>query len=354
VDSYIYLQDPGDTESPTVLESLLAACEDADAGGAAFAFASVRGIATLFSDKVFKKFVRRAPFDLVVGLDSITNVASLEKLKEESQRYSKLNARAFLHDRTDGIFHPKFAWFRDEDGGRSIIGSGNLTPGGLHGNWEAYSELKYGLHAATTVAKEWSEWKKLHEAELRMVDNPAAVARAAKNKWNVIAAPDADDAIFAAPPPPTNSNDVLIAELPAGGKVKPRWAQANFNYDTFTSFFHLHPSATRRVVLWNVDNNGNLGQAEIRQSVAVKSQNFRIELEAAHGLTYPTAGPPIVMFRRVGTRRFRYQLLMPGQSDYAKAATILDNLWSGSGRFKRRVTLSSADLYAQWSNSPLL
>lgn len=353
MDEYIFLQDP-DAESPTVLEDLLEACENADAGGAVFAFASRRGIATLFSDKVFKKFVNRASFDLVVGLDSITDVASLEQLEKESKRYPKLATRAFLHKRKDGIFHPKFAWFRDEDGGQSIVGSGNLTPGGLHGNWEAFSRVKYGLNAAATVAAQWADWKKLHKAELRKVTDPEALARAAENKRNVIAAPDADDEIFAAPPPPTTEEDVLVAELPKAGQVKPRWGQANFNYDTFTSFFHLHPSATRRVVLWNVDSNGKLGSAEIRQSVAVKSQNFRIELEAAHGLTYPTAGPPIVMFRRMGTRRFRYQLLMPDQSDYAKARAILDDLWSGSDRFKRRVTLSSTDLQKRWPNSPLL
>lgn len=350
MDSYIYFQDP-DEDSPTTLETLLAACEKADAGGAAFAFASVRGIATLFSDKIFRKFVSRARFDLVVGLDSITNVASLEHLQEQSKRYKKLNARAFLHRRKDGIFHPKFAWFRGEDGGQAIIGSGNLTPGGLHGNWEAFSRQKYGLNAAATVASQWADWKKLHKAELRKVDDPEALARAALNKPKVILAPDADDDIFAAPPPPTTADDVLVAELPKAGD---RWQQANFNYDTFTSYFHLHPSTTRRVVLWHVDSSGTLGPAEIRQSVSVKSQNFRIELEAAHGLTYPTGGPPIVMFRRIGTRRFRYQLLTPGQPDYPKAEKILDDLYKGAARFMQRVTLSSAELQKRWPNSPLL
>ncbi|PZR07088.1 MAG: hypothetical protein DI536_28955 [Archangium gephyra] len=354
MDSYICLQDPDDAESTTTLESILAGCEDATSGGAIFAYASQRGIATLFSDKVFRNFVRRASFDLVVGLDAITTVGSLEQLQEESRRYPKLVARAFLHGRKDGIFHPKFAWFRDADGGQAIVGSGNLTPGGLHGNWEAFSRQKFGLNAAATVETEWAGWKARHQSELRKVSDPEAIARAALNKKNLVVAPDAEDEIFAAPPPPSSDDDVLVAELPKGGREKPRWAQANFNYDTFTSFFHLHPSATRRVVLWHVDSNGKLGQAEIRQSVAVKSQNFRIELEAAHGLAYPDAAPPIVMFRRIGTRRFRYQLLMPDQTDYAKANVILEALWSGSARFMRRVTLSSVRLQNFWPNSPLL
>jgi len=355
VDSYILLQDPDDADSPSVLETLLEACADADEGGAAFAFASVRGVATLFNDKVFRKFVNRAPFDLVVGLDSITNVATLELLQEESKRYKKLNARAFLHTRKAGIFHPKFAWFRDDDGGQSIVGSGNLTPGGLLGNWEAFSHQTYGVHDATALTKEWSEWKARHAGELKQVDDRDALARAAKNKWNVIAAPDADDQIFAAPPPPTNNtnnDDVLVAELPKAGN---RWQQANFDYNTFTTFFPFHPSKTRHIVLWNVDSStGALGPAEVRQSVAVKSQNYRIELEAGRGQNYPSGGPPILVFRRIGTKWFRYQLLMPGEPDYPTAAKIAKDLYKGPARFMRRVTLTSAELQKRWPTSPLL
>lgn len=349
VDSIIYLQDP-DSDSPTTLECLLEGCEKATSGGAIFAFASERGIAALFSDKVFRAFVSRSRFDLVVGLDSITNKASLKQLADESKRYPKLEARAFLHNRPRAIFHPKLAWFRSPDGVQAIVGSGNLTPGGLYGNWEAFSRQSLGLHAAEKVAGQWAEWKDLHQTELRQVTDPEAIERAAQNTQSVIAAPDADD-IFADPPPPSSDSDVLIAELP---KASDRWAQANFNYDTFTSFFHLHPSTTRRVLLWSVTSDGKLGRAESRPSVSVKSQNFRIELDAAHGLAYPNKGAPIVMFRRIGTRRFRYQLLMPNEADYGKADTILSKRWSGAARLKRRITLSSNDLQKEWPDSHLL
>lgn len=350
MDSKILLQDPADERSPNVLESLLEACDGATDGGAVFAYASRAGISMLFKDKQFAKFLRRGTFDLVVGLDSITNEASINQLRDEEKRYPKLVVRAFLHNRKV-TFHPKFAWFRTPIGGASIVGSGNLTPGGLAGNWEAFTRVELGLNGAASVAEEWKRWKYRHANELRKTTDPEALARAKKNKYNVIDVPEAVEDPLVAPLPPTNFEDVLVAELPKGG---PRWGQANFDYDTFTGFFDLHPAETRRVLLWHVNSQGIPGPIEIRPSVSVKSRNYRFELDAAHGLAYPDNGRPIVMFRGTGPRRFRYQLLMPDTPGFSQASQILQNRWKGPSRKMRRITISSADLKREWPNSPLL
>ena len=47
------------------------------------------------------------------------------------------------------------------------------------------------------------------------------------------------------------------------------------------------------------------------------SHNWRFEINAANGLSYPTGGDrPYVIFSEVSTRSFIYELIMPGDSRY--------------------------------------
>jgi hypothetical protein len=356
VDKLILLQDPADDDSPNVLEAILEACKGATMGGGIFAFASPAGISLLFKDEEFSEFVRRSQFDLIVGLDSITSERSLELLGAEAQRSPKLAVRAFLNKRSV-TFHPKFCWFSSPRGGAAVVGSGNLTPGGLAGNWEAFAPVTMGAAEVAEVQAQWAAWKELHAPELLPVDAPAAIARARSNKRRVIAAPDAEEEALAAPPDPqvptsvsARGDDVFITELP---RASNRWAQANFDLDHFRSYFHLDPGSPRRVLLWHVDPQGKIGEIEVRRSVSVRSHNFRIELAAAANLDYPSSGRPIAVFRRVGTRRFRYRLVMPSDPEFRNVARVLEQIWSGPPSRVRRITMSAAELKRRWAASPV-
>jgi hypothetical protein len=92
---------------------------------------------------------------------------------------------------------------------------------------------------------------------------------------------------------------------------------------------------------------------EVRQSVSVKSQNYRIELSAAGNQPYPAGGPPIGVFLRTGNRRFLYRLVMPADSAYQTVSGILAALWTGASGRMRRITLSAADLRQRWPKAPL-
>lgn len=349
----LQFQDPDDNDAPTTLEALLEAAETATAGGGVFAFASRPGIVLLLGDEGFQKFLKKAPFELVVGVDSITNVAALQLLKEYAAAFPKLSVRAFHHGRPV-TFHPKFTWFTDGAHGKLIIGSGNLTPGGLAGNWEAFTTVELAGKGVADLTKQWNDWKALHAAELKAVDDAAVLERAAKNKPKVIQVPDADEEPLATVPGPkagaAGASEVLVAEIP---KAKDRWKQANFDLDNFRNFFHLEPGKTRRVLLWHVDPAGKIGALERRPSVAVKSQNYRIELAAAGALPYPANGPPVAVFVRTGTRKFRYRLVMPTDPAYPKIDQILAKRWKGPPQRMRRVRLSLNDLRAEWPGSPL-
>lgn len=351
----IQFQDPDNDDAPSSLEAILEACEAATAGAGIFAFASRQGISLLFKDETFAKFLKRAPFELVVGIDSITNVGSLELLKEYAGVFPKLTVRAFHHKRSV-TFHPKFCWFTTGKGGRIILGSGNLTPGGLSGNWEAFTRIDFDAKDAAAVATQWNDWKKLHAADLKAVDDAEVLERAKQNKPKVIQVPDADEEPLAAatkpaaPAAPGTADDVLIAEIP---KAKDRWKQANFDLDHFRHFFHLEPGKTRRVFLWHVDAGGSVGPTEVRPSVSVKSKNYRIELAAAGDEPYPAEGRPIGVFLRTATRKFRYRLVMPTDPAFPTVRNILAKRWSGRADRMQRVTLSVNDLRAEWPASPL-
>jgi YaaC-like Protein len=106
-------------------------------GGAAFGFATRDGVQLLFGNREFRQFLEATDgFELVVGIDAITNIAALDKISALATQ--GLRARAFWHQRQPLLFHPKVSWFRRVRGMTLVVGSGNLTPGGLRSNWEAF------------------------------------------------------------------------------------------------------------------------------------------------------------------------------------------------------------------------
>lgn len=149
---------------------------------------------------------------------------------------------------------------------------------------------------------------------------------------------------------PSPSGRVLIAEIPRAGG---RWKQANFDLRTFRGFFGVRPDTVRRVVLQHVDESGELGALESRQSVSVRSQNYRFELAAAAGLQYPVAGCPIAVFVEIAPRTYRYRLLMPGDPRYRTADALLRREWKGRRDRMRRVISTTDLLWQAWPDSPL-
>jgi len=136
--SKLFLQDPTDTDSYSLHEALLSVCSEAQLGGGMFSFVTQAGVQLLLEDEAFLNFMERSSFELIVGIDEITNPRALSRLKDLSTSKTNFSVSAFLHE-GQRLFHPKFCWFKTKSGGKLVIGSGNLTFGGLRNNWEAYS-----------------------------------------------------------------------------------------------------------------------------------------------------------------------------------------------------------------------
>lgn len=356
----LVIQDPTNEQSTYLLETLLDAFRTAEKIAGAFAFASSAGVRLFTEDEVFKEVASKHEVDLIVGIDAVTNVRALDSLAAVANTYPRVHVRAFLNPRPEALFHPKFCWTKRHGGGHLITGSGNLTEGGLLGNWEAYSVEELNEKGIKVIESAWNNWTAKHDASLLPLNN-ADVRRLASA--NNILARAGDLPTLVAPaitPPPgqepvtaqllTNSAEVLVAEIPQSGD---RWKQANFHLEDYVNFFGAQPGEARLVVFRHVNSDGTMAEYERnRPAVTVKSRNFRFELAAASGIEYPTNGRPIGVFIRVATRTFFYRLMLPSDPQYQTVCEVLQRRAGPPVRTMRSIRMDVADLRREWPNSP--
>lgn len=311
----------GPDEGGTILLELLAdAARSSDGGIAVFSFASVGGVRLLFGDPDFGDFLLRGEFRLIVGVDAVTTPDVLTMLADETQSRPGLRTNVFLHHRKAALFHPKVSWFYSTKASRAIVGSGNLTRGGLLNNWEAFIDAKARSKGTKRISSTWDRWLRTYEHNLRLPNDAEAISRAENNKGmrerhEEDAVEVEDDRIEA-----NTDESVLLAEIP---RAADRWNQANFDKSTYIDFFGLMPGSARRVVLFPVRPDGTVDDPEVRPGVDVKSRNYRVELGQAVGIQYPSSGRPVGVFRRTGVRRFRYRLFLPGDDGFDSLQSVL-------------------------------
>ncbi|NQW18101.1 MAG: hypothetical protein HQ478_11520 [Chloroflexi bacterium] len=352
-----FFQNPHDSDALYLLEAILSASQGADRGFAVFAFVSIGGVELLFDDSIFREFIGKGSFQLIVGIDAVTNTAALESLSNAADNYPNLEVKAFFHN-DGGLFHPKFCWFGSPTGGTSIVGSGNLTKGGLRDNWEAFEARPVTMEELATIEQDTNSWMQANATYLRDLDDPEVVERVSKNKgWSGqggggtgtaeevpesdVDEPGEDDV--------DGTDKVLVAEIPKGG---PRWNQANFDKATFEEYFEASPESQKIVFLKHVDESGAIVSSESRPSVSVKSHNYRFELGAASGMKYPNAGRPIGVFVRDEIRTFRYRVSMPGDPGHKSLVALLNAEWSGLVGRMRRVRTDLTTLKSYWPSQP--
>ena len=369
----LFIQDPSDEGSEYLIDKLLEACEGANAGGGAFAFLSAGGVQLLLRDTRFTEFTRQGQFDLVVGVDAITDTAAVTALDQVRVTSPNIHASVHLPAHPRSIFHPKLAWFRKPSGGVLITGSGNLTAGGLRWNIEAFHVTELDNAGINQVIEQWTEYKQRCIANLLSTDDPRVTVLLARNGERrrrlrerarddeaeteevEIAEtdqgrPDVGANDVDAVPSVLDASDVLIAEIPKSGS---RWKQVNFDLATFTNFFGASTTSARNAYFFHVRPDGTVGPQEVRPAVTVASQNYRFELEAAAGKAYPAQGRPIGVFVRVAARTFTYMLLMPGDAAHSDLVGLLNNAEPNQTNKLRRIVFPASVVRATWPTSPL-
>jgi hypothetical protein len=177
----LFFQDPLWPESTYLLEAILRVASQALTGAATYAFASPAGVKLLFLDPMFQRFLNRGRFDLVIGVDAVTNEAALELLEHYADLYPNLNCSVFLDQTSRGLFHPKICWFRERSKSQCLIGSSNLTAAGLRGNCEVFAATILEGRRKRVFEDTWAAWVDFHRPRLFPVDSPLVRAIARNN-----------------------------------------------------------------------------------------------------------------------------------------------------------------------------
>lgn len=349
------LQVPGD--SKTLHSALVAAAKGATGGFAAFAFATSTGIDTVLAEPAIHKLLGTGQFQLVVGLDAITDTAAIAALKTAKDALPNAAISLFYNPKGGVLYHPKTMFFRSPTGGLCLTGSGNLTLGGLRNNWEAFWKADVSIADAVALDAQWAKWVADHKDNLLPPDDPRVITQAALNAITRAkiqkAVKETDTEALAAleegAAEASSLNPFLIAEVP-----KNRPGQADFGIDTYQGFFGVTIGKPREVTFYQVRPDGSLAPPEHRRAVAVKSSNYRFEVEALSGLNHPASGHFILVFERIGKSEYRYVLLKPGEEGHASVQKFLNDNYFVSGNSKRRVVVTQSDVQAAWDDNPLL
>ena len=359
------IQDPTRTDTTYLYEAIIGAAQGATTWRGVYAFASREGVNWLFDDPVIGQLLTSGrEVDLLVGLDAVTNRQTLERLQELEQGNQCFRPRVFWND-VVSLFHPKISDFTYPDGGRTlIVGSGNLTPGGLMNNIEAYTTISADRAEEIDVSA-LDEFLERHSEAIRRIDEEA-LARAERNLISRVNQGQQAGHISISSPPRTRRpvrlvptgreggvarvDRILIAQVP---KASGRWSQVHFNADVVREYFRLVYFSTQRVYLSQVGSDGVRSDVEVRPLVYSSSnKNPKIEFGAASGRGYP-ASPPVLVLRERQLRVFDYMLLFPDADGYAAAIELTRELPS-VGHGMPRVITDMNTLERAWAACPLL
>lgn len=392
----LMIQDPTYAASMRLGEALIDACKKGTDGAGAFAFAEENGIDLFLGDSDFRNYIKTHSYELVVGTDSITDPKAITSLRNYCKTYKNLSVYAYVHDSRKYLFHPKLTWFETSIGGLSIIGSGNLTERGLFHNVEMYSYNDLSNLDFVKLKTDWENWLDYSIANNLVFDisdpivdhavnlsaskkimsftgTKSATGTVTKLDASLVALykkqpkatsirktstatrrtapkqkPKRATTVLAAPIPVvspvtitpsinpvwtvSSTDRILVAEVP---KASTRWKQINFDKASFINYFGATPGGvggTYRILLKNVNAAGSLDITETRPSVSVASHNWRFEINAANGLSYPTGGDrPYVIFSEASTRSFIYELIMPGDSRYTEVDNFVKSWKRANG-----------------------
>jgi|GEM_PF-1510410 len=362
MDCEFHLQDPTSADTVYLFEAIIGAYRGAASCTGMFAFASRAGVDSLIGDPETQQFLGESTMSLLVGIDAVTNRRTLSRLQELELEHERLSVQVFWNP-TNALFHPKVARFEYPDGRRSmIVGSGNLTPGGLHQNFEAFSIMRAsGVENLDVLS--WDRFFTDHATDIREIDE-AALERAAKNVMHgrrprrdvepepgALAEPAAGEPAASVEPPVGQTDRFLVARVPRAGR---RWHQVHFNIDVIEQFFRVHHGTTQRVYLVECRQDGSFAEQEVRPCVySPANKNLKIEVASHHGDPYPDTGPPIAVYRELQARSFAYMLLMPGEPGYAEMFALTETL-PAVGRGLERVITNSAAVSGAWATSPLI
>lgn len=296
-------------------------------------------------------------------------------------------------------FHPKLYLLEQSSTAAVVIGSSNLTTGGLWGNFEVGTliELDHGDPTDVAFLREVRTWydrwwqdpngaRPVNAATIADLEADAAIrlpserdvrkvfgdSESRKRTANKPAFPDAVRGLKRIPKPPagvasTAERDeqptVVVPGLPLdeidvparqndlrvllAGVPHDRWKQVGFNRDVTEGFFHVYRSGDAVAV----QGVTQLGQVlELRETRLIlpetSNQNHRIELPEPDGRADPRPDYAILVVLERSFRTFRYMSVRPGDVGYSAIKSELGTR-AGFGSSRKPETKRAMLTYGQ-------
>ncbi|MFW6026514.1 MAG: hypothetical protein ACOCRX_09240 [Candidatus Woesearchaeota archaeon] len=279
-------------------------------------------------------------FNLLVGIDNITTADALSRLKEfDDLDIPNYNISGFS-SHGKGIFHPKIFVFRKKDDtGTVIVGSNNLTQGGLFSNIEVSVKLE------NLTNEELIEWEnlikdtyeylnenifeitedlinKIKETRKQQRKSKRKTVSKTSQKISSVDLLEKEDVEI------EQKNTVLIRQVPRAGN---RSKQVHFTIDIVENYFNI--SEETSISLQQVQPNKKPEPVETRPLVLSDvNRNAKIEINGAEILNdnYPEDGSrPILVFEKIDESFFRYMLLLKENDGFEELEGYLESLPKG-------------------------
>ena len=272
----------------------------------------------------------RNKFECVIGANAITTPFALEEIVRLKQRFgSRVDAKAFSNHSV-GLFHPKVYLFNTAERLTSVIvGSSNLTSGGLSKNIETNLVLtNLEQNIAAELDALWDEFWNHEDAEILNQDIIDRVRiRYKKELKSRLKLPRVEEEV---------AEDVTISETSSAERVLVRFiplagnrtSQMHFTKDIVEKFFGFHVTEPKTIKLQEVSPLGELSGIESRLLVySTVNRNPKVEINGVKRLTtsdFVNNIHPILVMEAIGDLSYRYLILKVGEPGYDNLSRRLE------------------------------
>lgn len=263
----------------------------------------------------------------IVGADMVTTAEALVRLRDlENMSEGRCSVRV-LEDPSRGLFHPKAFIFERTDGsGAVLIGSNNVTPGGLENNIEA------AVLIDDLSNQEMEPWRQFWQRLLGLgpvlhsiTDDLIARVREERKRQRgprrrrVRTTEEIDPVLVQG-----NPRILLRYIAGAGGRT----SQVHFSRRMAEQFFGLSPAENRTISIQMVQPEQPPGRLERNRPLVFSqvNKNSRIEMRGVQERLphdYPSGWYAILLVQEVESGRFRYMTLIPTDHGYNEVDNYL-------------------------------
>lgn len=294
-------------------------------------------------------------FHWVVGVDNVTTADALIRLRDlQNATGGRSSVRAFS-DRDRGLFHPKlFIFERRDNTGTVIVGSNNLTPGGLVNNVEIAVILD---NLSASAMQEWNEiWQYVSNLPSGILQIDDILIRNVRDRNRREASRRREQVRLVGEEEPESTlvdTRVLVRYISGAGG---RTTQVHFSLQKMHEFFRLHPGDTRTISVQMVQPGELPEQLEPPRRLVYSqtNRNPKIEMRGVRRLPsdYPAGGYAVLIIQEMDRDRYRYMISMPGESGYHELSNHLDRV-PQHGKSLKEDILTINELLGIWPDYPI-